>query len=100
MQIFTTKVQSISLFLLLVSLTLSQAPAITSRLLNTFNTSSQDNKFILSKRVESMELSPGVVAGVNGTIFRVNFFDRNAPNFMRQLNVSLPGMWMHMTGTK
>lgn len=75
-------------------------PAITNKTVVRLNNSAADSRYIGSKRIESLEISRLTVNATLRSMFKINFFNRSAPNNLNNYNVTLPGNWTYLTGTQ
>lgn len=64
-----------------------------------FNDSLVGGRFIGSKRIESLQMTPNNTANIS-TNFRVSSYNRIAPRGLDVLDLTLPGNWTPVAGTQ
>jgi hypothetical protein len=65
------------------------------------NNSIVDGRLIVSKRLESLQLSliSSNLSGNGSTNIRLSFYNRNSPNLVDVYQLNLTGNWSYVTGT-
>ncbi len=84
-----------------VNITFAPPPPLNTSIVAVLNSSVNDNRFIGSKRLESLQLSLlPLVNNVSSTNFKLISFNRNAPNNVQVFELNQTGNWSVVASTR